>query len=329
MPSAAAATSASSKTTTGALPPSSRCTRLTSLDALAATSMPARDRAGDRHHGRRLVADHRASAVTVAAHDVEDTGRQELGGEFGEHDRGDRCGVAGLEHDGVAGGEGRRDLPYRHHERVVPRRDLTAHADRFAPDERGVARHVLRGGATFEYAGGTGEEADLVHSGRHLVGGHGQTRLAGVEHLGVHELASPCLHRVGDLEQRLLPVGRRGALPRLERGRGSLHGHIDVGGRRDRGRAEHRPVRGVDQVTRPAVLGVGERAGDEVAHGSGFGHSRLRRGSDSNGTLREPMRRYRRNQRRWPVLPYGMRARSRPTRRNRLRAGWRASMIGA
>ncbi len=42
MPSAAAAGSASSNTMTGALPPSSRCTRLSVGAAAAATSMPAR-----------------------------------------------------------------------------------------------------------------------------------------------------------------------------------------------------------------------------------------------------------------------------------------------
>ncbi len=42
MASAAAPRSASSKTTTGALPPSSRCTRLTSAAAAWATAMPAR-----------------------------------------------------------------------------------------------------------------------------------------------------------------------------------------------------------------------------------------------------------------------------------------------
>src|SRR6478736_9786168 len=40
--SAAAAMSASSNTTTGALPPSSRCTRLRSVAAAVATSIPAR-----------------------------------------------------------------------------------------------------------------------------------------------------------------------------------------------------------------------------------------------------------------------------------------------
>ncbi len=42
MPSTAAGMSASSKTMTGALPPSSRCTRLRSVAAVCATSMPAR-----------------------------------------------------------------------------------------------------------------------------------------------------------------------------------------------------------------------------------------------------------------------------------------------
>ena len=42
MPAAADSRSTSSKTTTGALPPSSRCTRLRSGAAAAATSMPAR-----------------------------------------------------------------------------------------------------------------------------------------------------------------------------------------------------------------------------------------------------------------------------------------------
>ena len=42
MPSAAAAMSASSNTTTGALPPSSRCTRFSDFAAASATSIPAR-----------------------------------------------------------------------------------------------------------------------------------------------------------------------------------------------------------------------------------------------------------------------------------------------
>ena len=69
---------------TGAFPPSSRWVRLRSAAAAGATSYPARVDAGDRHHRRDRVDDHRAAGVAVPAHDVEDTRRQELGGDLGE-----------------------------------------------------------------------------------------------------------------------------------------------------------------------------------------------------------------------------------------------------
>ena len=74
-----------------------------------------------------------------------------------------------LEHDRVAGGERRADLPDRHHQRVVPGRDLADDADRLAADERGVALDVLAGGLALQVAGGAGEEAQVVGDDRHLV----------------------------------------------------------------------------------------------------------------------------------------------------------------
>ena len=76
MPSAAASRSASSKTMTGALPPSSRCTRLTSVAADAGDLHAGAHRAGDRDHLRGPVLDERAAGVAVAADDVEDARRQ-------------------------------------------------------------------------------------------------------------------------------------------------------------------------------------------------------------------------------------------------------------
>ncbi len=98
MPSAAAAMSASSNTTTGALPPSSRWTRLRLFEAASATCMPARTEPGDRHHRRGVVIDHRPPGVAVAADHVEHAGRQELGGDLGEQPGGGRCRVARLQH---------------------------------------------------------------------------------------------------------------------------------------------------------------------------------------------------------------------------------------
>ena len=63
--------------------------------------------------------------AAVAGDDVDDAGRQ-LGllAHLGEEQRRERRRLGGLEHDGVAGGERRRDLPRQHEQREVPGDDL-------------------------------------------------------------------------------------------------------------------------------------------------------------------------------------------------------------
>ena len=126
------------------------------------------------------MVDHRPAGVAVAADHVEHAGRQELGGDLGEQRRARRRRVARLEHDGVAGGDRRGELPDRHHHRVVPRGDLGADADRLAADERRVPGHVLAGALALEVAGRGGEEADLVDHRRDLLRAGQGDRLAGV-----------------------------------------------------------------------------------------------------------------------------------------------------
>src|ERR1700735_3733037 len=87
MPSAVAAMSASSNTMTGALPPSSRWTRLRSSAAALATSPPAPDGAGDRDHLRDLVRNQRPAGVAVAGDHVEHAWRQELPRDLGQQQR--------------------------------------------------------------------------------------------------------------------------------------------------------------------------------------------------------------------------------------------------
>ena len=134
----------------------------------------------------------------------------------GQHQGGFRGGVAGLEHDGVAGGEGGADLPDGHQERVVPRRHLGHDADRFAAHVGGVALEVLAGGLAFQDAGGAGEEAQLVRAGGHFLGGDQGADLAGVAVLGLDELVAAGLDGVGELEQHELALARGGVLPGLE-----------------------------------------------------------------------------------------------------------------
>ena len=225
---------------------------------------PGARRTGYRHHRRRLVGDDLAAGVAVTAHDVEHALREDLGRDLGHQHGRHRCGVTGLEHDGVTGGQGGRDLPDRHHHRVVPRRDLPDDADRFAADVRGEAGHVLPGAAAFEQTRGTGEEPDLVQRGWHLLRAGQLHRLAGVLALGLDDVVGAGLHGVGELEQHALAVRGRGVAPCLERRARGAVGGVDVLNTGDRRRPEHVAGRGVDQVAATAIGGVHQLAVDEV-----------------------------------------------------------------
>ena len=237
--------SASSKTMTGALPPSSRWVRLRSARRRGGHLPAGPGRAGDRDELRHRVRDQGPAGVAVAADDVEHARRQELGRHLGQQQRRDRRGVRRLEHDGVAGGQGGRELPDRHHHRVVPRGHLGADADRLAPDVRGVAGHVLPGRPALEHPRGAGEEAELVDHRRDLLAGGQPAGLAGVAALGVEDSSAAGLDRVGDPQQRPLPLGRGRVPPALER----------VGRRASsRGRRRPEPETGAAAKTSP-VLG--------------------------------------------------------------------------
>ena len=64
------------------------------------------DVAGERHHGDARVRDQRrAGGLALAGDDVEHAGRQDVGGDLGEPQRGERGELGRLEHHGVAGRE--------------------------------------------------------------------------------------------------------------------------------------------------------------------------------------------------------------------------------
>ena len=170
-PSATASGSASSKTITGALPPSSRCTRLSVSAAAARDLLAGGDVAGQRHHatsGWRTIAG--ADGLAVAG----DTTFSTPGGRISPASSARRSVESGVCSDGlgrpyVAGGQRRADLPDGHHQRVVPRRDLRRRA---RPARAGSSRcspHVLAGRLALEHPRGAGEEAQVVGGDRHLV----------------------------------------------------------------------------------------------------------------------------------------------------------------
>ena len=178
--------------------------------------------AGDRHQLRDRVLDQRTAGVAVAGDDVHHAGREDLVADLAEQDGRGRGGVGRLDDEGVAGGERGRDLPDGHHQRVVPRRHLGDDADRLAPHVRRVAREVLAGATGPRARGRRRRRSDLVDRRRELLGRGEAERLAGVLALDPDELVGPRLHRVGELEQHPLPLGRGGVAPGLERGGGGL-----------------------------------------------------------------------------------------------------------
>ena len=222
--------------------------------------MPARTRPGDRHHLRGRVLDQRAAGVAVAADDVEDARRQELGAMISAIS----TVVTGVVSDGlsttrVAGRDRRGELPDRHHHRVVPRRDLRADADRLAADERRVPGHVLAGRAALEHPRRAGEEADLVDHRRDLLRrASAPSGLPVFSRLGATSSSARSSKRVGDA--RAAPsAARPGVVSRQpsNAAAAAVHGGVDVrAGRRPARVREHLAGGRVDEVARPAVGGV-------------------------------------------------------------------------
>jgi hypothetical protein len=133
-----------------------------------------------------------------------------LGRELRELDGADRGGLSRLQDDRAARGQRRADLPDRHHQRVVPRRDLADHAHRLAPDDRGAALHVLARRRALHGAAGAGEEAQVVRAERDLVVQEGLAWLAGVRGLEIGDLLGVLLDQVRELEQRRAALAGRG-----------------------------------------------------------------------------------------------------------------------
>ena len=113
--------------------------------------------------------------------------------------RGELCG---LEDEGVAGGDGRSDLPCRLQQRVVPWGDERADAEGFVHDLRG---HGVGSGVDDATGIVCGELAEVVEAVRDVV--HVDLRfdeaLAGVQGLGAGEFVLALTQHGGELQQQV------------------------------------------------------------------------------------------------------------------------------
>ena len=128
------------------LPPNSSATRLTVAAATSATRLPARVEPVNETMSTSGWAA-MASPTTGPKPDTRlntPAGRPDLLEDVGQDEGVERSHLAGLEHHGATGGQGRRHLGGDLVERIVPRGDGTHHADRLTHDE-GVAHRLLPG----------------------------------------------------------------------------------------------------------------------------------------------------------------------------------------
>ena len=117
----------------GDLPPSSIVACFIMRAGEAEHLAAGRHRAGERHLGDDRMAGERGADIAIALHDVEEAVRQAgLGVDLGERQRGERGVLGRLEHHRVAHGERRRGLPAGALDRIVPRADADADAERLA-----------------------------------------------------------------------------------------------------------------------------------------------------------------------------------------------------
>ena len=162
-----------------------------------------------------------------ALDDVEDTGRQAgLVGDVGQQRGGERGPLRWLDHDGVAGREGRSDPPGGQHQRRVPGRDDRDHAGRVEGDPLAVAADLAV--LVVQLLGPVGEVAEVhAHAGHHAAAVGAQQR-AVVAGLDAGEVLGAGVDAVGDAPQDRGPLGHGQRRPGREGRARRAYGEIDL-----------------------------------------------------------------------------------------------------
>ena len=197
---------ASSKTMLAALPPSSRVTFLSVPATVRAIALPTSVEPVNATLSTSGCSTSARPVVAGAGDDVDDARRQVgLLADLGEQQRGQRRGLGRLEHDGVAAGQRRRDLPRQHQQREVPRDDLAGDAERLRVGaEAGVLELVGPAGVVEEVRGDQ-RDVDVARL---------PDRLAVVERLQHGQLAGALLDDPGDPVEVLGALARRASSTR-------------------------------------------------------------------------------------------------------------------
>ncbi|MPM84852.1 hypothetical protein SDC9_131928 [bioreactor metagenome] len=177
------------------------------------------------------VLEQRGDHVPVAGDDVEDAvGQAGLPVQAGDDHRGGRRRGRRLQHEGVAGGDGDRVHPHRHHHREVERADAGDDADRLA---QGVDVHAGRdvvGDLTLQGRGNVAGEVEGLPAALDLTDGVGEG-LAVLVHDGGGQLVLMVEDQLAHPEHDVHPLGQRHLAPAELGPAGHPDGVVDVGHR--------------------------------------------------------------------------------------------------
>ncbi len=173
----------------------------------------------------------RVHAFAAAVHDVQYAfGQPGLLQQSGDLDGCERDLLAGLQHEGVAAGDGHRIHPERHHAGEVERRDAGADAQRLANGLAiNAARDVLQRFAHQERRHAA-RELDHLDAALHVAAGLDE-RLAMLPRVALDQVLGILLQQRLEPEEDARAVGRRGFPPGGEGSRGGFDGLIHVFGR--------------------------------------------------------------------------------------------------
>ncbi len=200
---------ASGSTMAWFLAPPSACTRLPCASARLVDVLGDRGGADERDRGHVRVGEQRVDGLLVAVHHVEHAvGQPGLGPQLGHVLRGRGVALGRLEHERVAGGDGHRVHPHRHHRREVERRDPDADPERLAEGEQVDAAGDLVGELALEQRGDAAGELDDLQAALHLARGV-REHLAVLVGDDLGDLLGARVDQLAEVEQHLRALRQR------------------------------------------------------------------------------------------------------------------------
>ena len=211
----------------------------------------------------RIVED-RVDRFLVAVDDVENAGRPaRLDEQFAEPHRHARIALGGLQDEGVAAGDRRRELPERDHRREVERRDAADDAERLAHRIEIDAGAGAVGIFALHQMRDAEREFDHFDAALDVALGVGD-RLAVLARENVGEFVVVPGDEIEELHQHAGAALRIGRRPGRLRGFGVLDRGADLGLGGERDMRAHRAVHRLEDFARAARLAGDMLAADEM-----------------------------------------------------------------